>query len=165
MKTVLLIISVHHHNDRVMPCHCSNNVLCTCFTNAWLSQDLPQTLRHFTDVSILSLPASIALKLLPPSATGYLSKNPKSAAKMCQTSHFKSSTCQHLWLAITRPCQPGAGWINSLVHDFKLEKNPGTGKATYISVANACPICDRKGLYDCNIIRFSTGKPLPKSKM
>ena len=72
---------------------------------------------------------------------------------MCIATAFKSQTCPHKWLTITRPCCPGAGFDTCTYHTYTGRRSFCDGPKFVPAPAYSCPTCDRKYQYDGNKTR------------
>ena len=81
---------------------------------------------------------------------------------MCYAQGYKSSTCGHKWLTITRHCTSNRDANGAIVgfnalgfHEFLPESRTIFGSPQYlIAAANSCPKCDRQDQYDGNVTRM-----------
>ena len=76
---------------------------------------------------------------------------------MCTATGFKSRTCAHKWLTITKPCGTGKGFDSCHLHSFDGENAFLGGPKYFWAPANSCPECNKKGQYNGNVTRMVLG--------
>ncbi len=70
---------------------------------------------------------------------------------MCAVHYWRCRTCQHRWLTIKKPCQPGRGFNNCPT--FKTRQARHHPPVEW-APAGSCPGHELKGSYDYNTVRL-----------
>lgn len=81
---------------------------------------------------------------------------------MCQTAYYRSQTCLHYWIIITKPCRgPPPHLVDRDFSTCPLFANGFASRlkiAPAIAQAHTCPECDQGGVYDGDFTRMVSGE-------